>query len=85
VNEVIAHKLALSYSSIGSIAEVWPIVDPYHSLCSSQWLYYGRMSRVQRVGCSVPWTLSKRMRSKMLDDLRHIDREHDSPPQVILI
>jgi hypothetical protein len=25
------------------------------------------------------------MRSKMLDNLRHIDGEHDSPAQVILI
>jgi hypothetical protein len=25
------------------------------------------------------------MRSKMLDDLRHIDGEHDSPAQVVLI
>jgi hypothetical protein len=48
-------------------------------------LDHGRMSRVQRVGCSVTWTLSKRMRSKVLDDLRHIDGEHDSSAQVILV
>jgi hypothetical protein len=85
VNQVIAHKLALSYSWIGSIAEVWPIVDPYHRLCSVEMAVPRAYVAGATRGMLGPLDIVEANAFEDAGRFRHIDGEHDSPAQVILI